>query len=81
VLPASRYGQDLASVYVQGWLNRYLKHQSSAPLLATSFKYLEPTAVGQWTPVTLQRSRQLSFYYCSAYGLHDDRGQIVSSDC
>ena len=54
VLPASRYGQDLASVYVQSWLGRYLKHQSSAPLLATSLKYLEPTAVGQWTPSDAQ---------------------------
>jgi hypothetical protein len=79
VLPASRYGQDLASVYVQAWLNRYLKHQSSAPLLATSFRYLEPTAVGQWTPITLQRAAQLSFYYCSAYGFHDDSGRTVSS--
>jgi hypothetical protein len=81
VLPASRYGQDLASVYVQAWLNRYLKHQSSAPLLATSFKYLEPTAVGQWTPITLERAPHLSFYYCSAYGFRDDRGKLVSSDC
>jgi dienelactone hydrolase len=79
VLPASRYGQDLASVYVQSWLGRYLKHQSSAPLLATSFKYLEPTAVGQWTPITLTRAPRLSFYYCSAYGFHDDRGRVVSS--
>src|SRR3954469_10629727 len=27
VLPASRYGQDLTSVYVQAWLDRYLKHE------------------------------------------------------
>jgi hypothetical protein len=79
VLPASRYGQDLASVYVQSWLGRYLKHQSSAPLLATSFKYLEPTAVGQWSPLTLNRAPHLSFYYCSAYGFHDDSGRLASS--
>jgi hypothetical protein len=79
VLPASRYGQDLTSVYVQNWLGRYMKHQSSAPLLSTSLKYLEPTAVGTWTPVTLDRAARLSFYYCSAYGFHDDRGRVVSS--
>src|SRR3954469_3114021 len=27
VLPASRYGQDLTSVYTQAWLDRYLKHE------------------------------------------------------
>ena len=27
--PASRYGQDLSSHYVQAWLDRYLKHQSN----------------------------------------------------
>src|SRR3954447_7625674 len=26
-LPASRYGQDFTSYYVQAWLDRYLKHQ------------------------------------------------------
>lgn len=26
-LPASRYGQDVASVYTQAWLDRYLKHE------------------------------------------------------
>jgi hypothetical protein len=26
-LPASRYGQDLTSYYVQTWLDRYMKHQ------------------------------------------------------
>ena len=29
VLPASRYGQDLSSHYVQAWLDRYLKHRSN----------------------------------------------------
>src|SRR3954451_18322987 len=31
VLPASRDGQDLASVYVQAWLSRYLKHETPRP--------------------------------------------------
>ena len=37
VLPASRYGQDLTSVYVQRWLDRYLKHRRGVgPLLDSS---------------------------------------------
>lgn len=78
VLPASRYGQDLTSVYVQRWLDRYLKHRSAAPLLARSFRYLEPSGDGVWSEVTLHRDDLLSDYYCSAYGLHTGRG--VRSD-
>jgi len=69
VLPASRYGQALTSVYVQRWLDRYLKHRPAAPLLDTSFRYLEPTGGGEWAPVRLDRDPNLSFYYCSAYSL------------
>src|SRR4051794_3721385 len=72
VMPASRYGQDFSSVYTQRWLDRYLKHEGE-PLLSTSFRYLEPVAVGKWAPVTLDRARQLSFYYCSAYAIRDPR--------
>jgi dienelactone hydrolase len=84
VLPASRYGQDLTSLYVQRWLDRYLKHKGIGkpgpdPLLATSFDYLEPTAIGKRSRVTLDRSKQLSFYYCSAYSFHDRSGAMVSS--
>lgn len=75
VLPASRYGQDLASVYVQRWLDRYLKHRgTSGPLLAHSFSYLEPTGGGRWSAVRLHRDPLLSFYYCSAYAVHDRSG-------
>ena len=43
VLPASRYGQDLSSHYVQAWLDRYLKHRSNdAALTGDTFRYLEP---------------------------------------
>ncbi len=113
-LPASRYGQALTSVYVQRWLDRYVKHEGVAlptvatkkakkraarkarkagrstkakrrqaapagedPLLATSFTYLEPTAVGRWSPVTLQRDPLLSFYHCSAYAFRDRTGSQV----
>jgi dienelactone hydrolase len=80
VLPASRYGQDLTSVYVQRWLDRYLKHRPAEPLLARSFRYLEPTGNGHWSPVHLERDRLLSFYYCSAYAIHTARGLRTSPD-
>jgi hypothetical protein len=38
-------------------------------LLATSFRYLEPTAVGRWEPVQLDRDSLLSFYFCSGWDL------------
>jgi dienelactone hydrolase len=80
-LPASRYGQDLASVYVQAWLDRYLKHRDNdGVLLGTKFRYLEPTGNGKWTPVTLQRNPLLSFYYCSAYSLHTPSGVRQNGD-
>jgi dienelactone hydrolase len=79
VLPASRYGQDLTSVYVQAWLDRYLKHRR-APLLATSFRYLEPVGVGTWRAVQLQRDDHLSFYHCSGYRLRaPGTGEVVTS--
>jgi hypothetical protein len=89
-LPASRYGQDFTSYYVQAWLDRYLKHEGVVverkarkrrktrraaaaldPLMATTIKYLEPVAVGKWAPVVLDRAKQLSFYYCSGWSIHD----------
>jgi dienelactone hydrolase len=68
VLPASRFGQDLTSAYVQLWLDKYLKHRDTdAQLLGTTLHYLEPRGKGVWAPVTLDRANALSFYYCSAY--------------
>jgi len=83
VLPASRYGQDLTSVYVQRWLDRYLKHHgTSKRLLAKRFRYLEPTGDGEWSPVRLQRDPLLSFYYCSAYSLGKrSSGDITGVGC
>jgi hypothetical protein len=82
VLPASRYGQDVTSVYVQRWLDRYLKHRSAAPLLDTSFRYLEPTGGGEWTPVRLDRDENLSIYYCSAYSFAGKSdGDITDVGC
>jgi dienelactone hydrolase len=70
-LPASRYGQDVASHYAQAWFDKYLKHDKTADarLLGASIRYLEPVNVGVWRAVTLRRSQQLSFYYCSAYAM------------
>jgi hypothetical protein len=71
-LPASRYGQDLTSVYVQAWLDRYLKRSRRADraLRASSWRYLEPVGGGRWEPVELARRDRLSFYYCSGWDLH-----------
>ncbi|WP_216822853.1 alpha/beta hydrolase [Aeromicrobium sp. A1-2] len=87
VLPASRYGQDLASVYTQRWLDRYLKHEGvqaqptgTDPLLATTLPYLEPVGNGRWKPVTVQRTGALSFYYCSAYAITDRDGTTRRAD-
>jgi hypothetical protein len=72
-MPASRYGQDFASVYIQRWLDRYLRHKprrkSLRSLLGKRFRYLEPVAIGKWKPVRLSRQPHLSFYYCSGYSL------------
>ena len=80
VLPASRYGQALSSVYTQAFLDRYLKHRSAAPLLASSWTYLEPRGKGRWVPVTLKRASLLSTRYCSAYDIAGTSGRAVSGD-
>ena len=83
VLPASRWGQALTSVYVQRWLGHYLQHRTGKrALLARSFRYLEPVGGGTWKPVTLRRDRLLSFYYCSAYALGSARnGDVTGVGC
>ncbi len=73
VLPASRYGQALSSVYTQAWLGHYLKGDTGAgALLRTSFRYLEPAGGGRWTPVQLSRGELLSTRFCSGYRLRVD---------
>src|SRR5689334_9589826 len=80
-LPASRYGQDVASYYTQAWLDKYIKHDPTADsrLLATDFTYLEPKAHDVWAPVTLHRADRLSFYFCSGYDFHTAGGQQVAN--
>ncbi|WP_310961877.1 alpha/beta hydrolase family protein [Nocardioides terrisoli] len=81
VLPASRYGQDLASHYTQAWLDRYLKHRDNdQALTGTAFRYLEPVGHGRWSPVTLHRGSLLSFYYCSAWHFRDHGRWRVDGD-
>ena len=81
VLPASRYGQDLSSHYVQAWLDRYLKHRSNdSALTGSTFRYLEPVGSGRWAPVTLRRESLLSIYYCSAYGFHSGSRLLSNGD-
>lgn len=69
VLPASRYGQALTSVYTQAWLDKHLRGDRSADarLLARRHTYLEPQGRGEWKPVVLERDALLSFYFCSGY--------------
>ncbi len=83
VLPASRYGQDVASHYTQAWLDKYLKHSRAADraLLATTFRYLEPAAHDTWMWVTLHRADRLSFYFCSGYDFRTATGRRVASPC
>jgi dienelactone hydrolase len=80
-LPASRYGEDVASYYVQAWLDKYLKHDPSADarLLATQLQYLEPQIGQVWRPVTLSLPERLSFYFCSGYAFHTAGGALVQN--
>lgn len=77
VMPASRYGQAVTSVYVQRWLDLQLKGRGSPrALLAPRLRYLEPRGGGRWEPVLLRAADQLSTRYCSAYRLTDRRGRV-----
>jgi hypothetical protein len=82
VLPASRYGQAMASVYTQAWLARYLQHDAAAEetLLGTTLAYLEPDATGTWQPIALDRDEHLSFYFCSGYDVATSAGRQVDDD-
>ena len=82
VLPASRYGQDVASHYTQAWLGKYLQHDPAADdaLLATSFDYLEPDSTGTWRTVALDRAEHLSFYFCSGYDIGTASGRQTNDD-
>lgn len=75
VLPASRYGQALSSVYTQLWLDRYLKgKRNDGKLFGKQFAYLEPVSGGFPKRIKLDRDEHLSFYYCSAYRIDTRKG-------
>ncbi|MHB8439151.1 MAG: alpha/beta hydrolase family protein [Acidimicrobiales bacterium] len=80
VLPASAWGQAMASYYVQAWLDKYLKNDPTADsrLLSPTIDYLEPVGNGVWRPVTIDRDSHLSFYFCSGYAFHLADGQLAS---
>lgn len=82
VLPASRWGQALSSVYTQAWLAKYLQHDPAADelLLGSSFNHLEPDATGTWRPVDLDRDELLSFYFCSGYDVATGDGRTADDD-
>jgi dienelactone hydrolase len=79
VLPASQWGQAMASYYAQAWLDKYLKHEPGADqaLLGSSFEYLEPVGHGVWRPITIDRDADLSFYFCSGYDVHLAGGAVA----
>ena len=82
VLPASRYGQAVSSVYTQAWLAKYLQHDGTADevLLGTRLEYLEPDATGTWRPLALDRDENLSFYFCSGYSVTTADGAVRDDD-
>src|SRR4051794_20520872 len=81
VLPASRYGHDVASHYAQAWIDKNVNHAPAADdaLLATRFDYLEPTATG-WRSVGLDRDQRLSFYFCSGHDIATGAGRQTDDD-
>ncbi|HUY64089.1 MAG TPA: hypothetical protein VMV14_06185 [Acidimicrobiales bacterium] len=81
VLPASQWGQAMASFYIQAWLAKYLGHDPAADAELTStapFTYLTPVGGGVWAPVTIDRRADLSFYFCSGYSLHSAGGGVLA---
>ena len=82
VLPASRYGQDVASHYSQAWIDKYVKHDPAADdaLLARRV----PTTSSRRRPggrsVTLERDQRLSFYFCSGYDIATASGRQHDDD-
>ena len=82
VLPASRYGQDVASHYAQAWLDKYLQARPGRGRRAARDVVPLPRAdrTGGWQPVTLNRADRLSFYFCSGYDLATATGRQRNDD-
>lgn len=89
VLPATIDGMDMASYYVQGWLDNYLKHDPGAgnTLLAPVIHYIGPDQDGRWVMHTFNRDDNLSFYFCSGYEFNLPNGKkfadldIINDGC
>jgi hypothetical protein len=89
VLPATVTGQEMASYYVQAWLDKYLTHDPAAgyQLLSPVIRYIGPNLNGQWTAQTFNRDDNLSFYFCSGYefnltgGARFANGDITQDGC
>ena len=82
VLPASRYGQAVASLYTQAWLGSTCSttRRRTTRCSATSLDYLEPDSTGTWRSVALDRAEHLSFYFCSGYDIGTASGRQVDDD-
>jgi hypothetical protein len=82
VLPATVSGQEMASYYVQAWLDKYLKHDPAAgyALLSPTIQYFGPNQNGAWSMHTLDRDANLSFYFCSGYEFNLPGGQTFVND-
>ncbi len=77
VLPATIDGMEMASYYVQAWLNKYLKHDPGAgyALLSPLIHYIGPDQDGRWAMHTFNRDDNLSFYFCSGYEFNPPQGK------
>jgi pimeloyl-ACP methyl ester carboxylesterase len=82
VLPATVSGQEMASYYVQAWLDKYLKHDPAAgyALLSPTIQYYGPNQNGTWSMHMLDRDANLSFYFCSGYEFNLPGGQTFAND-
>lgn len=78
-VPASRYGEQVASYYTREWLDRYLKHRpgSTAALLTGTLRYDQPLGDGHWKMIDIHRNRNLSVYFCSGYELRRTDGEVL----
>ena len=53
VLPASRYGQDVASHYAQAWIDKYVKHDPAADDALLAPRHVEPGDAGPGGPAVV----------------------------
>jgi hypothetical protein len=80
VLPATVNGQEMASYYVQAWLDKYLGHhaKSGYALLSPVVRYFGPNQDGGWALHSFNRNDNLSFYFCSGYQFNVPGGKKLA---